>query len=67
MKRNKKGNKDTTNTKRKSKMTKKSDLDPITELFLAIKKNKWKLITLGLNTFLAIFVAIKIITLNLWG
>lgn len=63
-KRNKKSNKNTNMNSGKSKV---NELDPINSLFLAIKKNKLKLIGLFLNMFLAVFFGIKITTLHLWG
>ncbi|WP_411169260.1 hypothetical protein ACH36K_01430 [Clostridium sp. MB05] len=63
-KKNKKSNKDKNVNARKDKAF---DLDPISSLFLVIKKNKLKLIGMSMSIFLAVFFAIRIITLNLWG
>jgi len=63
-KRNKKSNRDTNINGRSNKA---NELDPINSLLLVIKKNKLKLIGLSMNMFLAIFFAIRITTLHLWG
>ena len=63
-KKNKKSNKYENGSIRKSKS---NELDPIRSLFLVIKKNKLKLIGIFMNIFLAVFVSIRITTLNLWG
>lgn len=63
-KKNKKSNKDKNVNFRKVKL---NELDPINSLFLVIKKNKFKLIGASISIFSAVFFAIRIIALNLWG
>lgn len=63
-KKNKKSNKYENGSIRKAKS---NESDPISSLFLVIKRNKLKLIRIFINIFLAVFVAIRITSLNLWG
>ncbi|MDY6227640.1 MAG: hypothetical protein SPH93_08245 [Clostridium sp.] len=63
-KRKKKNNKNKNMNFREAKL---EELDPINALFLVIKKNKFKLISIFISIFSAVFFAIRVIALNLWG